>query len=261
MGHDSKAIEADTRVHPPSVPPLFPIYLPMDAQHAVLVRLQRVLELACYDYGKRALPELLHRRAWDCAEAVELNRWAQEFKKGQHKLPGRDQVQVPLTQLLMSIANIRHTAVHRIRVSAKSIEQFLLDAEALAVLLGDARLKDQIVELRRQTVATVEELQRNQQFLRSKLNDTLRSIEAQREELKRLEELAIAEMEEEDVEYKNLASKSISEAVATSEASFSTAPEANRAVVVDNSHRDLSDNEDFEDMDDDWASTTSSPEE
>lgn len=241
------------------MPPLFPIYLPLGAQHRVLVHLQSLLELACYEYGKRTMPDTLRRRAWDCAEAVELNRWTEEFRRNRHGFPGIDIVKTPFDKLLRSIANIRHTAVHRISVSAKGVEQFLLDAETFAVLLGDTKCIDQIVLLRRQAVLTIEELQRNQQFLRSKLSDTLRGIEAQREELKRLEDLAITKMEAEDIEYKMLASESIAEAVASSETSFSTAPETSRASVVnrtDHIHED-----DLEEMEDDWASTVSNVEE
>ncbi|KAJ6436603.1 Bifunctional solanapyrone synthase like protein [Purpureocillium lavendulum] len=49
--------------------------------------------------------------------------WSQMFQAA--SLTGRD-------PLFRSVANIRHTAVHRIQVRAKGNEQFLLDAEALA---------------------------------------------------------------------------------------------------------------------------------
>lgn len=202
------------------------------------------------------MTEALKRRVWDCAEAGELNLWAEEFRSSKHTFPGKPTFKTPLNEFLTSIANIRHTAVHRIRVSAKSIEQFLLDAEALAGLLRDSECIEKIQGLRRHTVSTIEELQRNQQFLRSKLGDTLRGIEAQREELKRLEEAAVNEMEEGDAEYKFLASKSIGEALGSSEASFSTAPDVSETDRKDTMQY-VHGQEDLESIDDDWASTVS----
>ncbi|KIM95471.1 hypothetical protein OIDMADRAFT_67125, partial [Oidiodendron maius Zn] len=181
-----------------------PIYLPFRTQHGLLVHLQKLLEGICYDFGKREIPDLLQHRGWDCVESVELNRWTDEFLKRQRKFPASKHDKKPLEQLFRSIANIRHAAVHRIPVSAKGIEKFLLDAEALATLLGDAKNTEKIAKLRRETQAT---------------------------ELKRLESIAIAEMEREDREYQILAGKSVDDAIAPSEASFSTAIEEEKETV------------------------------
>jgi hypothetical protein len=195
----------------------------------VFVYSQNLLELACYEYGKRTMPDTMRRKVRDRAEAVELNLWIEELKRSQHSFPGSERVKPPFSELFVSIANIRPTAVHRLRVSAKGIEQSLLEAENFAVLLGDENCTDKVRKLRQHAVATIEELQQNQQFLRSKLSDTLRDIEAQRAELKRLETLALAEMEEQNAEYNMSASTSIGQAVACVGASFSTAPETGRA--------------------------------
>jgi flagellar motility protein MotE (MotC chaperone) len=179
---------------------------------------------------------------------VKLNRWTEEFLKRQRKFPASEHVKKPLEQLFRSIANIRHAAVHRIRVSAKGLEQFLLDAEALAILLGDAEKTEKIAKLRRETQATMEELQRNKHFLRSRLEETLRGIAAQREELKHLEGIAIAEMEREDREYQILAGKSVDDAIAPSEASFSTAIDTEKETVTGVDETDDMD-EDEDDVD------------
>ena len=195
------------------------------------MRLQDLLESACYDFGKRAMPGILRQRNWDCAESVELNRWVDQFAKSRMAFPGAESVRKPLGELFKSIANIRHAAVHRIRVNSKGIEQFLLDAEALAILLGETSHAGKIGKLRRETQATVEELHRNKHFLRTRLGDTLRAIMVQREELKRLEDEAIAEMVREDRDYQMLAGRSIGEALASSEASFSTAVDTPKEFV------------------------------
>lgn len=108
------------------------------------------------------MPDVLRYRAWDSAESVELNRLTEEFKKGQLDFPSSESGKNPTHELLRSIANVRHTAVHRICASARGLEQFLLDAEAFAVVLGDMKCVEKIGELRRYAVAIVEDLQRNQ---------------------------------------------------------------------------------------------------
>lgn len=86
------------------------------------------------------------------------------------------------------------------------------------------------------------------------MSDTFRAVEAPREVLKRLEDSAIKETEEEDDEYKGLACKCISEAVASSEASFFTTPETGCVNETD----DMNGYEEVDDLeDDDWASTMS----
>jgi len=214
------------------VPPLFPVYLPFKSQHHLLVHLQQVLEAACYDFGRRTMPEILQRRGWDCAEAVELNRWTEEFGRMHAHFPANERIKKPLDQLFRSVANIRHTAVHRIRVSAKGTEQFLVDAEALAILLGDVKHVEKISKVRRATQAAMEELQRNKQFLRSRLEDMLKGLATQRAELKRLEDNAIAELEREDRAYEMFAGKSVDEVISPSEASFSTAMETDAITMI-----------------------------
>lgn len=45
-----------------NAPQLFPVYLPFKVQHELLVYLQCALERACYDYGTRTMPTVLHDR-------------------------------------------------------------------------------------------------------------------------------------------------------------------------------------------------------
>lgn len=245
------------------VPPLFPVYLPFEAQHRILVHLQTLLELFCFKFGNQKMQQIMQQRGWDCAESVELSRWTEEFAKRQNLFPAAQPGQKPLDQLLRSIANIRHSAVHRTRVSAKSIEQFLLDAEAFAFLLVDTDDIEQIAKLRRKTQIIMEELERNKHFLRSRLDETLRGVAAKREELRDLEELAITEMEREDIEYQMLAGRSVDRIVAPSEASFSTAidTEKDTTTGVDDTDDMDEDENDTDKTEDAWDTRISSAEE
>jgi hypothetical protein len=56
-----------------SVLSLYPVYLPFRTQHQLLVKVQAVLEEACYTFGQKTIEDVLHKEGWDCPESVELN--------------------------------------------------------------------------------------------------------------------------------------------------------------------------------------------
>ena len=169
------------------------------------------------------MPDILQEKEWDCPESTELNLWAAEFIKRQDEFAGKGiNIRKPLEKLFRSVADIRHTAVHRIRVSARGIEQFLLDSEALATVLDEDVCLKSLVRLRRTTQFAIGELERNKHVLISKTEETLKRIATQRAALDRKEEAAIAEMKEEDAEYQLLAGTNLELAVATPEPSTIT---------------------------------------
>lgn len=198
-------------------PSLFPVYLPLRTQHYLLVKVQTLLERACFDFGQQHMQSILQRHQWDCPEAAELNLWAAEFLNSQKLFAKRKDVGKPLEELFRSVADIRHSAVHRIRISAKGIERFILDAESLAILLDDSERLRSLSELRRDTQSTIEELECNKHVLGAKLDEHLKKIAAERAELDRLEEGAIREMLEEDGQYQVYAGTNLEQAIASRE--------------------------------------------
>lgn len=252
----AKAIlSASTSVN---VPPLFPVYLPLPTQHQLLGHLQTLLETACFDFARRKLPDLLEARGWKYAESVELNLWADVFKKRPALFPDKDFLRKPFHDLLHSIANIRHTAVHRVSVTARGILQFIVDAETMAHLLGEEAHINKICRLRRDAQSTMEELEQNKHLLRLKLDETLQGIAAGRAELDLAEREAIEAMEQEDEEYQCLAGKSIQESIAPSEDSFSTAVETEKDTLADLGEIDGAIEDDQDDGD--WEQRVSDPE-
>jgi hypothetical protein len=164
------------------------------------------------------MPDILQNLQWDCPESAELNLWTAEFLQQQDEFweKAKD-VGKPLRKLFQSVADIRHTAVHRIRVSAKGVEQFILDAEALAMLLDNQESLKSLTQLRRETQLAIEELERTKHVLHSKLEENLRKIAAQRAELDEMEKAAISEMLEEDDQYQLFAGMKLERAISTSE--------------------------------------------
>jgi hypothetical protein len=183
------------------------------------VKLQGILENACYEYGSRTIKQVMERERWDCPQAVELNTWARILCSNRDRFQQADLEGLgkPFAELLDSLSHLRHTAVHRLRVSANGLEQFLVDAETLVELLQDDNCAKRLTRLRRDTQLTIGELKRNKDLLESKLKLKLQRIADQRAELDRLEHLAVEEMIREDKDYQTLAGANLDEAIQSSD--------------------------------------------
>ncbi|PHH90138.1 hypothetical protein CDD83_4420 [Cordyceps sp. RAO-2017] len=195
------AEEQQALLRPIAVPSLYPVYLPFKAQHDLMVHLQALLELACFEFGKRVVPDYLMSQGWDCGQSVELHRWTDLIIAQKAHLASAVEIKKPLNELVRSINDIRHHAVHRHRINAKDVEQMLLDAQSLVRLLGDIETARELSKLRQETLTVIEHLERNKDFLRSKLDATLLDITNQRAELRRMEEEAVADMLRKDNDY------------------------------------------------------------
>lgn len=166
-------------------PSLDPVYLPFKSQHQLFVRVQGLLENACYMLDQKTMQDILQQERWDRPEAVKLNQWSRVFKSNRDKFPTEKLKELgkPLAEFLESISQLRHTAVHRLRVSVARVEQFMVDAEALVNLLQDDACATTLFRLRQETQLIIDELKRNKDLLESRLADTLKTFAAQRAEL------------------------------------------------------------------------------
>jgi hypothetical protein len=174
-------------------------------------KLQKILELACYQYGVRELTSIMQKRDWDCPESVELSKWAELLRhEGSLKRQGSGK---PLKELLSSIAQIRHTAVHRLRTNSTGLERFLADAEDLAGVLGENMYTDAISQLSLDAQSTLRELARNKQFIQLQLEKAQEEIAKQRAELDQKEQENLRRMEREDEKYRALAGKRLERAL------------------------------------------------
>jgi len=100
---------------------LYPVYLPHVIQHRLFAKVQALLEKTCYAFGCEVFPEMLIGECWDCPEDVELNIWAKIFRENEDKFDAARLAELgkPFSELLDSIEQIRHTAVHRPQISAR----------------------------------------------------------------------------------------------------------------------------------------------
>ncbi|KAF5580591.1 uncharacterized protein FSUBG_13351 [Fusarium subglutinans] len=217
---------------------LFSIHLPFPTEHVLMEKLQKTLELACYQYGMRELQSTMQKRDWDCPEAAELNQWTELLgQKGNLKQEGFSK---PLKELLQSIAQIRHTAVHRVRTDSSGLQRFLADAEELARALGDDICTETISKLRLDTQSTITELRENKQCLKMQLDEAQEEISKRRTELDQQEQENLRHMESEDKRYCALAGEMLQKALNLI-GSLAIAPETGHAVL--NGDRDVVSND------------------
>lgn len=136
---------------------LFPLELTYECQHKALLLVQGALEKALYEFGAQYIRDVMKGRQWDCAQCVELNDWAKILRKNKHKFPGSNvqQLRRPLDAILQSAIQIRHTVVHRKRVSADRIKTYLEDAECLAGLVGANDRSQEITQIKQETLSFI----------------------------------------------------------------------------------------------------------
>lgn len=182
---------------------VLPVYLPFPAEHMLMEKLQKILELACYQFGSRALPSVMQRQGWDCPESIELSEWVKFV--GREKDVVWEGTSEPTENLLQSIAAIRHAAVHRLRTNSTGLEQFLADAERLTVMLGDGTFTQAISQLRLDTQATLTELIQKKQSTQLQLEKAQEEIARQRAELDQKEQEVLRGMTSQDKRYGELA--------------------------------------------------------
>lgn len=187
--------------------------IPYGVQHQILSQMQLVLEKAVFRFVEQKHPDILQVRGWDCHEALELDKFFARngmalIRSGQSEA---SQIDPHLMKCLgISISSIRHTAVHRLRLSAAKLGQMFHDSEQLLTLLGDDKAKEIIAKLHSETSVSLATLDaqemeatidldaktneiRNQRLkLDAWERDVTRSAEEKREALRKLAGLEVA---------------------------------------------------------------------
>jgi hypothetical protein len=131
----------------------YPFDIPYQLQHAILATAQNILEKCCYDFARQWFPLELENAKWDCAEALELTKWTRLILKQSERLPS-DAFATERTisqDILMSVHLLRHTAVHRLRTTARGVSKLIRYAitltEALKYPVRTLQLEDLLREV------------------------------------------------------------------------------------------------------------------
>lgn len=181
--------------------------------------MQDLLEKACYSFAQRTLPNMLQREGWTCPESVELNKWARILRANEHRLSaeGLRNLGSPFNTVLDSLATLRHTAVHRLPVTATKVEEFLLNAEALATLLQEEACADALTQLRREVQLIIGELGRNKHLLEFRMAGVLKTLADQRAELDRVEQKVKDDMRRDDQNYVTMLGSRLEQVIQSAE--------------------------------------------
>lgn len=182
------------------MPSLYPVQFPFRLQYLILARTQKLLEECCYDFTLKYAPNLLTDKKWDCAEAIELNKWTLTIIKRYGKLPAGafKKPDSNFHHVLLAVNKLRHSAVHRLRISAKGIVQMIDAAVKFAENLSDSVRASQLEELYNELKSKIKSQELNKNYLETKLQDKLNEIKRQREELVEQEREAISTLVTED---------------------------------------------------------------
>ena len=178
----------------------------------LMEKLQRILELDCYHFGLKAIPNIMQKQGWDCPESVELTKWVKLFGRKGNIAIWQENGKPP-KELLHSIATIRHAAVHRLRTDSVKLEGLLADAERLAEVLGIDTFTQAISQLRMDTHATLTELIQNKQSTQLQLEKAQKEIARQRSELDQKEREVLRCMVSQDRKHCDLAGERLEEAL------------------------------------------------
>lgn len=198
------------------VPSLYPSYIPYIAQHTILTTVQRILEECCFDFVKRWKPSILQNNGWDCAEAGELTKWTRIISKHSGKLPAdaftlRDGSS--LNGVLFSTHKLRHSAVHRLRITARGVNQLIESARSLTEALQDPLRTAQLEELSLDVDSKIKAMELNKNVLEDEFVRQLQEIDEQRKALARKEKRLRADVRTEDLAHTVLVGSLLEETI------------------------------------------------
>ncbi|TWU70429.1 hypothetical protein ED733_000202 [Metarhizium rileyi] len=174
-----------------------PTTLPFCAQYQLLAQLQKYLEIACFDFAQDKLPGILKENRWGCWQAAELDFFVKELAKQPSKLPGLNEVaaKIPITKLVASMTELRHSAVHRHYLTSSNIEEFLQCSEYFLALIADDKRLEVVKILRLTILDCLVELDGHEHHATQSVQDVRERMEARRLKLKRQEEAAVLKIE------------------------------------------------------------------
>ncbi|KAL4805711.1 hypothetical protein BDV18DRAFT_160600 [Aspergillus unguis] len=189
---------------------LYPVYIHYKSQHIITTSLQKLVEEACFAYAQRQFPQLLVKNGWDCPEAVELTEWTKLLPLYSGEFVTRTNIQ---DELFSSLRELRHSAVHRLRKTAGSVERLAKNTQLFLEALNDYDRSERVSNLRRELNKAIDELKRNKDLLEGRYLSELKEIQARRAALDTWERDAKNVMVDSDLQCLNDIDRSIENVV------------------------------------------------
>ncbi|KAI2768827.1 hypothetical protein F4815DRAFT_47791 [Daldinia loculata] len=209
--HGTERDSPHPKIEPPStvnvisqqlatLPSLYPTYIPYKAQHIILSEAQRMLEESCFEFTRKHMPALLENTGLECASSLELTKWTRLLAKMADEIPETafDLGAMPLREVLFSTDKLRHSAVHRVPMTARGIKDLLKSAVTLAFTIGDHKHAGQLEEICYELDSKVKAMEMNKNALVYSATADLQDIQRRREELDILEKEVLSTMVKND---------------------------------------------------------------
>ena len=162
------------------------------------------------------IPEILKEHMWDCPEALELNKWICVLLKFCNILPlhAYDNIaEQPFKSVLSSMIILRHSAVHRRRISTPEVVVTMESATNFANALHDGRRAVQLNEIRKEILNQSKALAIAKASLQKRFAAEICLLSDRRAELDRMEERSKVAMSKEDDENQLLIGDLLADAV------------------------------------------------
>ena len=163
-----------------------PLRFPYETQHHILSAIQKILEESCFNFSRKWLPSVLERHGWVCAEAGELTDWLNILKRHAQELPMgciSPEGQALLKKIAPSVAQLRHTVVHRIYLTLEEFLAQIRSARLLMEILQDVRSVSTLKTLYERVDTQVKKMEHDIVVARQEVDDELVQIRRQREAL------------------------------------------------------------------------------
>jgi hypothetical protein len=157
--------------------------VPLEAkvQHRLMVKLQQVMEHACYEFAQREMQKTLEDQEWDHPEAAELDQWMNILigHDGFDTNKSTEEVEA----LFLSGIEIRDVAVKRITVDSERTKVFLKNAEDILKVLKAGDYLRVVEKLRSDIDKSLGELRLTTMLKQTRVERELAQIAAESKKL------------------------------------------------------------------------------
>jgi hypothetical protein len=213
-----------------------PWHLHYNIQHDLLTYLQRELENMCQRFGQEHFPGEMQAHKWTDPGSMELTSWIKFIRrKDIASIPGpfKRTEQSILNQMLSAVADIRHSAVHRVSKDVHFLSHCVWSARMFAELHCDTDMADAISHLSKTCQVIFDEGCSEQQRTSADLKKRLA------EETRKLEQKAIEELERKRDDWRAHAGHDLSRFLSEIASRYSSAAEEGKQPSEDSTSQEL----------------------
>lgn len=130
------------------------------------------------------ISDALQERKWHCAEAAELTQWLSLLSRRSGKIPAHAFTRQfsSIQDILSSVRRLRHTAVHRLPITARGTCDLIQSAAKLSEVLRDPFRTAQLESIAQTLGPLTRDMELHKSFLENTPDVNLQTIRQQREE-------------------------------------------------------------------------------